>query len=57
MTEKPTQADIETVFHDPAEIAARAAAARAAAKAAKDEDKTEDLRPLRVTNPSVGDRA
>jgi hypothetical protein len=48
MPTKPDQAIIDTVFHDPAELAAQAAAARSAASAPKDEDKTEDMRPLRL---------
>jgi hypothetical protein len=52
MPSKPDQSIIETAFQDPAELAAQAAAARAAAAAPKDEDKTEDLRPLRVSRGS-----
>jgi hypothetical protein len=52
MPTKPDQAVIDTTFLDPAELAAQAAAARATASAPKDEDKTEDMRPLRVSRGS-----
>jgi hypothetical protein len=49
MPKKPDQTVIETAFQDPEELAAMAEAARSAASAPKDEDKTEDMRPLRKT--------
>ncbi len=49
MPTEPDPAVIDTTFLDPAELAAQAAAARSAASAPKDEDKTEDMRPLRAT--------
>ena len=52
MPSNPDQAVIDTTFQDPADLAAMAAAVRAVEKAAV-EDKTEELRPLRVDRGSI----